>query len=260
MFVINGAPRVMGMEPQTQMMFRFGGDVVGSATITPPPPAPRPAPAWSAIRVARLLHRTHRRPPRLPWHPSATAAVGFFSTIAGAAYATPGGDAVAVVWRGTFTGVTRGAARIVGALALAPVATWILTRSSVGVAVVVAVEAGAIAAIGVVYALSAHRARRRWRARHRDQRPPDGAAIPLARRGHLIGLGVGAQTPHAADAMCRSIAHHADLPLYLVASTPAHVRLYRRFGFEKAGPSRYGETPMVRPPGPLPGERRCPPR
>jgi hypothetical protein len=197
------------------------------------------------------MYRTHQRPPRLPWHPSATAAVGFFSTIGGAAYATADFEAVAVVWRATPAGVAKGAARILGVLALAPAIARILTGSWVAAGALGATEAGAIAAIGVAFETSERRAHRRWLAKPRNEKPTDASKPELLRPGHLVGLGVGAQTPHAADAMCRSIAHHADLPVYLVAATPAHVRLYKRFGFATAGPSWYGETPMVRPPGPL---------
>ncbi|MBI2703687.1 MAG: hypothetical protein HYX32_00125 [Actinobacteria bacterium] len=216
--------------------------------------APRPVGPHHALRVARLLYRTHRRPPRLPWHPIATAAVGFFSTVGGAAYSTADFDAVAIVWRVTPAGVARGATRISGALAIPPVLVAATTRSWAAALAVVGVEAAALGVIATIFEVSSRRARARWLTNPRHQRPAKGDEAHLLRAGHLVGLGVGAETRHAADDMCRSIADHADLPIYLVASTPAHVRLYKRFGFERTGRSAYGETPMVRPPGPAPAE------
>ena len=211
-------------------------------------PASRVGP-WQATRVASMMYRTHRRPPALPWHPSATAAVGFFSTIAGAAYATPEFDAVAIVWRVTPAGLASAVARILAGLSVPPILAGVVTRSRAVAVVVVAAESMVIGTIGIVYEMSSRHARKHWLAKPGHERPPKENKIPLLRAGHLVGLGVAAEAPHAADAICRSIADHADLPVYLVASTPAHARLFKRFGFERAGPSAYGETPMVRPAG-----------
>jgi hypothetical protein len=207
--------------------------------------------AHQAVRVAVRLYGTHRRPPRLPWHPSATAAVGFISTLAGAAYATPSYDAVAIVWRVTPMGMARSLTRIAAAFAAPPALVGLVTRRWWAAALVAAAEVGTLVALDVTYEVSWRKAQQRWLAKPRNHRPPDRDKVELLRWGHLVGLGVAADSPHAADAMCTAIAEHADLPIYVVASTPAHVRLYKRFGFEKAGPSWYGETPMVRAPGPL---------
>jgi hypothetical protein len=180
-----------------------------------------------------------------------TATVGFVSTLAGSAYATDDFGAVAVVWRATPAGMARGGARLALAFGLPPVVAGVVTRTWWAPAVVIATEVGALAAVDVLFEITWRRAQARWLAKPRNVKPPDRDKVGLFRWGHLVGLGVGADTPHAADAMCRSIVEHADLPIYLVASTPAHTRLYRRFGFEKVGPSWYGETPMVRPPGRL---------
>ena len=67
----------------------------------------------------------------------------------------------------------------------------------------------------------------------------------MFRWGHMLGFGVAAPEPWAADVLIRSMVHYADLPIYIVAATSAHKRLYRRFGFEATGPSYYGEVPMV---------------
>jgi hypothetical protein len=176
------------------------------------------------------------------------------STLAGAAYATEDFEAVAIVWRATPAGMARSLARVAAAFALPPVLVGVVTRTWWAPAAVFAVEAGAFAAVDVLFEVTWRRSQKRWLAKPRNEEPRREDKIKLFRWGHLVGLGVGAESPHAADAMCRSIADHADLPIYLVASTPAHTRLYRRFGFEKVGPSWYGETPMVRPPGRLPAE------
>jgi hypothetical protein len=229
---------------------------LAAAASTTTTPEPRPVAWHQAVRVSSRLYRTHKRPPRLPWHPSTTAAVGFVSTLAGAAYATPDMDAVAIVWRATPAGLARHLTRVAAAFATPPVLATVLSRRWWPGLVIAALEVGTLAAIDVTYEVSFRRAQKRWLAKPRNVEPPKSDKVELLRLGHLVGLGVAAESPHAADAMCESIAEHADLPIYLVASTPAHTRLYKRFGFEKVGPSWYGETPMVRQPGPLERGRR----
>lgn len=182
----------------------------------------------------------------MPWHWTVTGATAVVATVAGATYTNGAGDAVAIVWRITPGGVSKAFLRLALAVVAPPLLAAALARSIAAAAIVLGVEVGVAAAFAAVYEVSLRRARRRWLSRAGNEKPDPGSRPSLVRWGHLVGGGVAAATPHAADALCRAIAEESHLPIYLVAVSRFHARLYSRFGFEPVGPSFYGEVPMRR--------------
>lgn len=214
-------------------------------------PAARPAlptrvPIRGVVRATRLMLDAHRRTPSMPWHWSVTAATAAAATLAGACYTNEDSDAVAIVWRITPGGLLSVFLRSALAVAFLPLIVVAATRSALAVAICVGVEVGLGAALAVIYEVSLRSARRRWLSDPRNAKPAPGDRPKAVLWGHLVGGGVAAASPHAADALCQAIAEQSDLPIYLVAVTRVHARLYRRFGFEPVGPSFYGEVPMRR--------------
>lgn len=196
--------------------------------------------------ATRLMLDAHRRTPSMPWHWSVTGATTVAATVAGATYTNEAGDAVAIVWRITPGGVLRASLRLAFAVTALPLLAAALTRSVAAVAIVLVAEIAVAAAFATIYEVSLRRARRRWLSREGNEKPRPECRPRMVRWGHLVGGGVAAANPHAADAMCQAIAEQSDLPIYLVAVSRFHARLYRRFGFEPVGPSFYGEVPMRR--------------
>ncbi len=215
------------------------------------PLTPRRVPIRRTIWAARLMYDAHRRTPFMPWHASVTAATALFATLAGAAYCDANSDAVAVVFRMTPRGVLQSACRIVIAMLALPSLALVVTRSWIAAALIAVVEISVCVGVAAIYGVSSRRARNRWLSRPGNTKPDRLDRPRFVPWGCLLGAGVAASTPNAADALCRAIAAKADLAVYLVAVSPVHARLYQRFGFKPIGPSYYGEVPMVlAPPSP----------
>lgn len=208
------------------------------------PLAPSQVPVHRAIRVAKLMGHAHRRTRSMPWHSSVTVATAVAATLAGSVYSNENSDAVAIVWRMTPIGLLKVVIRMTFAALMLPLLAFSATRAWTIPAVVVGIEISAMATIAIIYEVSSRRHRKKWLAQPGHFKPARIDRPKFARWDYLVGGGVAATKPHAADELCRAIFDQSDLPIYLVAVSQVHARLYKRFGFEQVGPSYYGEVPM----------------